>query len=90
MAIHYIEWLSPWLLLLQDITDHERRQIEIQAAQQARATSKQYLLYPTIDDPSLIKRARVEAALRNAMPSENVADDFFSTYCIELTDSDNF
>jgi len=68
----------------------QRTGFEKQAIRNAVATSKQYQLYPQIIDPSLIKRARVEAQLRNSLPQQTEQESFLSTYYIELSDPDNF
>lgn len=86
----YIDWLSPWLLLMQNLDQEERARFEKQAMRHALSAAKQLLLYPQLLDPSLENRVRVEAALRNAKPAADETEDFLSTDYIELSDPDNF
>ena len=77
-------------MLLQNLSDEERKRFEKLTTRNAQATSKQYQLYPQIIDNTLINRARVEASLRYAVPIPSNKEDFLSTYYIELTDPENF
>ncbi len=63
----YLDWQSPWLLLLQTLHTDTRRRLERAARQRAIETSRQHHLYPTVIDPDGLKVALVEARLRSAV-----------------------
>ena len=60
----FIEWMSPWLLLLDFLKDKQRASLERAARKHAVLVDKLYLLYPKIIEEKHIKAARVEAMLR--------------------------
>lgn len=60
----FINWMSPWLLLLDFIKDPQRKALELTARKHAIQVDKLYLLYPKIIEEKYIKAARVEAMLR--------------------------
>lgn len=62
----YIDWLAPWLLLLPELTTAARQYFERRCRMRAMEVEKQYIMYPEIINDSMIRSARVEAALRKA------------------------
>ena len=66
LAIDYLAWQAPRLLLLQDIDDRQRRWLEPEARRQAVELAAAYRLIPHVIDHQLIEAARVEARLRRA------------------------
>ncbi len=59
-------WCAPWLLLLPNLDDERRRQLEPHACRQARVIADQYHLFPAIIDHGLFNAARVQARLERA------------------------
>ena len=80
----FIEWQSPWLLLLDTLTSKQRRHFEQCARKQALVVDQQYLLYPEVIDESFIRTARVEARMRRAQKQDVNPDEVMSTFYIEL------
>lgn len=80
----FLEWQSPWLLLLDTLATDQRRYFEQYARRQALVVDRQYLLYPEIIDESFIRTARVEARMRRAQKQEVDQDEVMSTFYIEL------
>jgi hypothetical protein len=62
----FIEWSSPYLLVLDFLRDAQREALEITAREQAMLVDKMYLLYPKIINQQAINAARVEASIRKA------------------------
>ena len=63
----YLNWHSPWLLLLQHFGDATRALLEAMACQrQALTVDAQQQLYPKIINEQIMKAARVEALMRKA------------------------
>ena len=80
----FFDWQAPWMLLLQHLSEAQRRHFEQQAKKRALTVEQQHLLYPQIIDPTPINAARVEARLRGSHPSTGNAEDVLPTYYIEL------
>jgi len=80
----FLQWQSPWLLLLDSLSSEERQYFEQCARQQALVVDQQYLLYPQVIDESFIRAARVEARLRRSQLEEVAQDEVMSTFYIEL------
>lgn len=68
----FINWLSPYLLVLDFLRDAQREVLEIQAKQYALLVDKMYPLYPKVINQKAINAARVEAMMRksNQMPKK--------------------
>lgn len=79
-----VEWQSPWLLLLDTLSQEERQYFEQCARKQALIVDQQYLLYPEVIDESFIRAARVEAKLRRTQIQDVNPDEVMSTFYIEL------
>lgn len=62
----FIDWMSPWLLLLDFLKDAQRASLEMAARKHALLVDKLYRLYPKIVEEKHINAARVEAVLRKA------------------------
>lgn len=60
----FIQWQSPWLLLLDTLSESQRMILEEQSCKQALVVDKLHHLYPEILDTRFITTARVEATLR--------------------------
>ncbi len=84
LVSEFIEWQSPWLLLLETLDRKDRRHFEKCARKQALIVDQQYLLYPEIIDESFIRSARVEAKLRKTQMQKVNQDEVMSTFYIEL------
>lgn len=74
----FINWLSPWLLLMDFLSDPQRKVFEESARQQALLVEEMHLLYPKVIDETNINAARVEAALRKTIPAQEEADELMS------------
>ncbi len=83
----FIEWQSPWLLLLDTLAFGQRQHFERCARKQATVVDQQYLLYPEIIDESFIRAARVEARMRRSQKQDVKRDEVMSTFYIELNPS---
>jgi len=83
----FIEWQSPWLLLLDTLVPEQRQYFEQCARKQATIVDQQYLLYPEIIDESFIRAARVEARMRRTQKQDVKRDEVMSTFYIELNPS---
>lgn len=57
-------WCAPWLLLLPDLDEAQRRLLEPLACRQVDAIDEHFHLYPVIMDHKLFNTARVQAQLR--------------------------
>lgn len=62
----FINWLSPYLLVLDFLKDTQRESLEQSAKSQALVVDKMYPLYPKIIDQQSINAARVEAMMRKS------------------------
>ena len=71
----FINWMSPWLLLLDFLKDGQRAQLESAAKKHALMVDKLHLLYPKIVEEKHIKAARVEAMLRKTRHDEQQETD---------------
>lgn len=80
----FFDWQAPWLLLLQNLAPATRRRLEPMAARRALAVEKNHRLYPDVIDPDLIRRARVEAALRGSAADVPDDDTAVATFYVEL------
>lgn len=65
----YHDWLSPYLLTLQNLSDEQRAGLERKAVERAVAVEACWRLYPKIIDRGIIDAARVEARLRLSQKS---------------------
>lgn len=83
----FLAWQAPWLLLLPDMDDANRRWLEEQARRQATEVERLYRLYPAQVDPQQLQAARVEARLsRSADNGPAHLEGGLSTFYIELDD----
>lgn len=80
----FLQWQSPWLLLLDTLDPEQRRFFEQCARKQALVVEQQYLLYPEVIDESFIRAARVEAKLRKSQMQQADQEEVMSTFYIEL------
>ena len=62
----FINWLSPYLLVLDFIRDAQREILEQSAKKYALLVDKMYPLYPKVIDQKAINAARVEARMRRS------------------------
>jgi len=83
----FVEWQSPWFLLLDTLSSEKRQHFELCARRQALVVDQQYLLYPEIIDESFVRAARVEAKLRRTQMQDVNPDEVMSTFYIELNPS---
>ena len=60
----YQDWLAPYLLTLQDISEDSRRRLERAAGKRALLVDDNWRLYPSVISPKFVDTARVEARLR--------------------------
>ncbi|MGB5278747.1 MAG: hypothetical protein WBO73_09435 [Gammaproteobacteria bacterium] len=65
----FINWMSPWLLLLDFLKDAQRETFECAARKHAMLVDKLHALYPKVIEEKYIKAARVEAMLRRTRQS---------------------
>jgi len=87
MVHGFLEWQSPWLLLLDTLTSKQRQYFEQCARKQALVVDQQYLLYPEVIDESFIRAARVEARMRRTQMQNVSPEEVMSTFYIELNPS---
>jgi hypothetical protein len=66
----FINWLSPYLLVLDFLKDTQRKTLERSARQYALIVDKMYPLYPKIIDQQAINAARVEAMMRKSQQTK--------------------
>ena len=66
----FIQWQSPWLLLLDSISESQRMILEEKAQKRAFVVYQLHRLYPEVTDIRLINVARVEAKLRGSCKTE--------------------
>ncbi len=64
LVYDFLAWQAPWLLLLPDLDDELRLQLEHEARSQATLTASLCHLYPRIIDHYLLNAIRIEAQLR--------------------------
>ena len=64
LVLNYIQWLSPYLLTLQHLSDETRGRLEKAACTQASQVENIWMLFPRIINREIIEAARVEARLR--------------------------
>jgi len=62
----FIQWQSPWLLLLDSISESQRMILEEKARNRSLIVDQLHQLYPEIIDNTFINAARVEATLRKS------------------------
>lgn len=82
----FLHWQAPWLLLLQNLTQAVRYDLEQHARTQALLVEQHFRLYPDVIDESFLRSARVEAMLRKSQPTEEKPDRSMSTWYLELGD----
>lgn len=80
----FIRWQAPWQLLLPALDAATRAAFEQHARVQPLKLAQQYRLYPRIIDRQAIDAARVEARLRQTLPTQREAEKIMSTFYIEL------
>ena len=62
----FIDWLSPWILLLDFLKDPQREAFEGAARKHAMIVDRMHPLYPKVVCDKHINAARVEAMLRKS------------------------
>ena len=62
----FINWLSPYLLVLDFLRDRQRERLELTARNHALLVDKMYPLYPKVINQQAINAARVEAMMRRS------------------------
>lgn len=67
----FINWLSPYLLVLDFLRDTQREMLEIAARNHALLVDKMYPLYPKVINQQVINAARVEAMMRRSVENRN-------------------
>lgn len=82
----FLQWQAPWLLLLQNLAQPVRYDLEQHARKQALLVEQYFRLYPAVIDESFLRAARVEAMLRKSQPQEEKPDRSMSTWYLELGD----
>lgn len=82
----FLQWQAPWLLLLQNLTQSVRYELEQYARAQALLVEQHFRLYPEVVDESFLRAARVEAMLRKSQSREEKQDRAMSTWYLELGD----
>ena len=82
----FLQWQAPWLLLLQNLAEPVRFELEQHARKQALLVEQHFRLYPQVIDESFLRAARVEAMFRNSQPQEEKPDRAMSTWYLELGD----
>ncbi len=81
----FINWLSPYLLLLDYLRDPQREALENIARRRALLVDKMHALYPRIVDQQSINAARVEAMLRKSCdPNRSAGPDEIGVDYIEI------
>lgn len=81
----FICWQAPWQLLLPALDAQTRESFEQHARVQPLKLAQQYRLYPQIIDRQVIDAARVEARIRQTLPSRKEPETILSTFYIELS-----
>ncbi|MDH5766760.1 MAG: hypothetical protein OEZ38_12160 [Gammaproteobacteria bacterium] len=80
----FLAWQAPYFLLLHDLDDKTRSQLEHQAKQRALILDQLHHLYPAIINQDIINAARVEALLRQHNNSGIETEDTSDTDYTEL------
>ena len=81
----FIQWQSPWLLLLDTLSESQRMIFEEKSRGRAMVVDELHQLYPEILDVSFINAARVEATLRkNNRRTESKDEEVLSMEYLEL------
>ncbi len=80
----YLDWLSPCLLLLQNLTRETRVHLEHKARDHASQMEKHFRLYPIVLDKPGLDAARVEASLRALHAHRKKPEVILSTDYLEL------
>ena len=62
----YLDWSAPLLLTLPHLSDAQRNRLEQAALARASLVADLHRLFPTVVNPQLIERARVESRLRRS------------------------
>ena len=76
----FINWMSPWFLLLDFLKEDQRETLEQTARRHALLVDKLHVLYPKIIAEKHIKAARVEAMLRKTrQDKQQEADNSFGS-----------
>lgn len=83
----FIQWQSPWLLLLDTLSESQRMIFEEKSRQRALIVDQLHSLYPEIINEDFITTARVEATLRKSIAVPTSKDKTMSTEYIELPPS---
>jgi hypothetical protein len=71
----FLNWMSPWFLLLDFLKDDQRETLEKTARKHAMLVDKLHVLYPRIIAEKHIKAARVEAMLRKTLQDRQQETD---------------
>lgn len=71
----FINWMSPWLLLLDFLKDAQREALELAARKHAVLVDKLHILYPKVVEEKHIKAARVEAMLRKTRQNKEQEEE---------------
>ena len=74
----FINWLSPWLLLMDFLSDSKRQSFENAARQHALLADEMHWLYPEVINKKNINAARVEAVLRKATSAVDETEEIQS------------
>jgi len=72
----FIQWLSPYLLVLDFLRDKQRETLELTARQHALLVDKMYHLYPKIINQQAINAARVEAMMRKSVKQKHHTSNY--------------
>ena len=83
LFVDFINWLSPWLLLMDFLSDSQRKSFETTARQHALLVDEMHLLYPKVINEKDINAARVEAAFRKAAPVISEPDELLNYFYTE-------
>jgi len=62
----FINWLSPYLLVLDFLRDNQRESLELAAKNHALLVEKMFPLYPCVINKKVINAARIEAMMRKS------------------------
>lgn len=71
----FINWQSPFILLLQNLSHIDRQHFEEQARKQALVTNRLCLLYPEILNETFLNAIKVEAVLRNSQEQNETEEE---------------
>lgn len=84
VVTEYLDWLAPWLLLLQDLDRPTRSALEHQARRQAAILAQQHRLYPEIINSEVINVARIQAMLSANDAAQESTDDLIHAFYREV------